>query len=216
MVSLWCYGAGVLIALERLLIKVRQPASRADELIALRRRVRDELAGTADDDERALACTVRARKLEVAAELHAVSSCGTCASGQPWPVGHHAGGACCAGVTAVLFDDAELAALVHAGTRAHDLTPPARAHAHAGCAFRGADGCSLAVADRPARCVHYLCTTLRRELHARGQLDAIEAKLDQLDRAMQRYTAAHRVRADREVLAPILDAIAAANPREAT
>ncbi len=198
----------MLVAVERLLIKVRQPASRADELIALRRRVRAELATAADDEERALADVVRARKLEVAAELHGVASCGSCASGQPWPVGHHAGGACCAGVTAELFDDAELAALVHAGTRARDLTPPVRAHAHAGCAFRGAHGCTLDVVHRPARCVHYTCNTLRRELHARGQLDAVEARLDALNLAMQRFTAAHRARADREVVAPILEAIA--------
>lgn len=200
----------MLIAAERLLIKLRQPASRADELIALRRRVRAEVAGAADDEERALAVAVRARKLDVAAELHAVSSCGSCASGQPWPVGHHAGGACCSGVTADLFDDAELAALVHAGTRAHDLTPPARAHAHAGCAFRAGDGCTLEIAHRPARCIHYVCDTLRRELHARGQLDTIETQLAELNAAMQRFTAVHRARADREVLAPLVDAIEAA------
>jgi hypothetical protein len=43
----------VLIAVERLLIKVRHPASRADELIALRRRLRDEFARAIDDEERA-------------------------------------------------------------------------------------------------------------------------------------------------------------------
>jgi hypothetical protein len=198
----------VLVAVERLLIKVRQPASRADELIALRRRARAELASAADDEERALAGEVRERKLEVAAALVAVASCSSCARGQPWPVGHHAGGACCSGVTGELFDDAELAALVHAGTRTRDLTAPPRAHAHAGCAFRAAHGCTLDIVHRPARCVHYTCNTLRRELHARGQLDAVEAKLDALNRAMQRFTAVHRARADREVIAPILEAIA--------
>ncbi len=196
------------VAVERLLVKVRQPRSRADELIALRRRVRAERASVPDDEERELAADVRARKIEVAAELDAVTSCGRCAAGQPWPVGHHAGGACCSGVTADLFDDAELAALVHAGTRARDLTPPPRAHDHAGCAFRGAHGCTLALEHRPARCVHYFCNTLRRELHARGQLDAIEAKLDELNLAMQRFTAAHRARTDRDVIAPILEALA--------
>ncbi len=200
----------MLVAAERLLLKLRQPASRADEVIALRRRARAERTSAADAEERALAGEVRARKLAVAAELDAVSSCGSCARGQPWPVGHHAGGACCAGVTADLFDDAELAALVHAGTRADDLTPPARADAHAGCAFRGATGCTLELAHRPARCVHYVCTTLRRELHARGTLDVLEARLDDLNGAMQRFTAVHRARADREVLAPLLEAIAEA------
>jgi hypothetical protein len=197
----------VLIAAERLLLKLRQPASRADELIALRRRLRAELATTADDDERALAEVVRTRKLAVVAELDAVSSCGTCAIGQPLPIGHHAGGACCAGVTADLFDDPELAALAHAGTRPGDLVPPTRSDAHAGCAFRAADRCTLEVTHRPARCVHYVCLTLRRELHTRGQLDAIEAKLAELDRAMQAFTAAHRARTDRDVLAPLIDAL---------
>jgi hypothetical protein len=201
----------VLIAAERLLIRLRQPASRADELIALRRRVRAELAGDVDDEERALAVAVRARKFDVVGELSGVSSCGTCASGQPWPVGHHAGGACCSGVTADLFDDAELAALVHAGTRADDLTPPARGDAHAGCAFRASDRCTLDITHRPARCVHYVCTTLRRELHARGQLDAVEAKLAALDAQMQRFKAVHRDRRDREVLAPLVEAIEAAS-----
>jgi hypothetical protein len=204
---LWCI---VLIAVERLMIKLRQPASRADELIALRRRVRAELASSADDEERALAADVRVRKLEVADRLRGVSSCGSCANGHPWPVGGHAGGACCSGLTAELFDDAELAALVHAGTGAGDLTPPPRAQAPTGCAFRGARVCTLGVAHRPARCVHYACNTLRRELHARGELDALESKLDELNLAMQHFTAAHRARTDREVLEPVLAAISAA------
>jgi GNAT superfamily N-acetyltransferase len=97
----------VLIAIERLLIKVRQPKSRADELIALRRRLRDELARDIDDEERALARDVHARKLAVAAALHSISSCRTCATGQPWPRGGYDGGDCCSGVTANVFDDHE-------------------------------------------------------------------------------------------------------------
>jgi hypothetical protein len=196
------------VAVERLLIKLRQPASRADELIALGRRMRTELASVADDDERALAEELRARKLDVAAELDAVSSCGNCARGYPQPMGCHAGGACCGGVTAHVFDDDELAALVLAGTRPRDLTPPPRAHEHAGCAFRAADGCTLAVAHRPARCVHYMCNALRRELHARGRLDAIEPSLAALDRAMRRFAVAHRARTDRDVLTSIAEAVA--------
>jgi len=154
---------------------------------------------------------VGARKLAVAAELHAVSSCRSCAAGEPWPRGGYDGGDCCAGVTADLFDDRELAALAHAGTRPRDFTPPAGADAHAGCAFRGPRGCTLDVMHRPGRCVHYLCDTLRRELHARGQLDAVEAKLAELNRTMQRFVAVHQARLDRDVLAPIIEAIAAAS-----
>ena len=196
----------MLIALERLLIKVRQPRSRAGELIALRRRLREERASEVDTEERELAHTVHARKLAVSAELDAVTSCRTCAVEQP---GTYDGGACCSGVTADLFDDNELAALAHAGTRTRDLTPPPGADAHEGCAFRGPRGCTLAIANRPARCIHYVCTTLRRELHARGRLDALEAKLAELDRDMQRFTAVHQARRDREVLAPLVAALSA-------
>ena len=198
------------VAVERLLIKVRQPRSRAAELIALRQRLRAELARSVDDEERVLAHDVRARKLAVSAELHAVSSCRSCATGEPWPRGAYDGGDCCAGVTADLFDDNELAALAHAGTRPRDLVPPAGADAHAGCAFRGPRGCTLEVEHRPGRCVHYLCDTLRRELHARGQLDTVEAKLGDLNRTMQQFVAVHQARADHDVLAPIIDAIVSA------
>jgi hypothetical protein len=201
----------VLIAVERLLIKVRQPRSRADELIALRRRLRHEIERDVDDEERALARDVLARKLAVSAELHAVSSCRSCATGQPWPRGGYDGGDCCAGVTADLFDENELAALAHAGTRPRDLVAPTRSDAHAGCTFRGPRGCTLDVTHRPGRCVHYLCDTLRRELHARGQLDVVEERLGELNRTMQRFTAVHQARLDRDVLSPIIDAIASAS-----
>jgi hypothetical protein len=196
----------VLIAVERLLVKLRQPASRATELIELRRRLRDELATAPEADEQQLARAVHERKLAVVAELDAVTACRSCASGQPWPVGHYSGGACCAGVTAELFDDDELSALAQAGTRPGDLIPP-RERDHPGCAFRGATGCTLAVEHRPARCVHYVCTTLRRELHSRGQLDVVEVKLAELDRTMQQFRDVHRARRDREVLAPLIEAL---------
>lgn len=194
----------VLIAARHLLIKLRQPRSRADELIELERRLRAELDSSAGDDERLLAADVHARKLEVARELHGATSCGTCARGFPSPMGDHDGGACCSGVTADLFDDAELAALVHAGTRARHLVPPAGSHAHAGCAFRDETGCTLEVAHRPARCVHYTCDALKRELHARGLLDAIEPTLAALAAARERFAAAHQARIGREILAPLL------------
>ncbi len=200
----------VLVAVERLLIKLRQPASRADELVALRRRLRAERSAAVDEPEPALAREVLARKLAVADVLTAVESCRSCAKGQPLPRGQHDGGDCCAGVTEQLFDDRELAALAAAGTRPRDLVAPREVHA--GCAFRGAQGCTLAVAHRPARCVHYLCDTLRHELFDRGQLDAVEGKLAALDHAMQRFGTVHRARVDREVLAPLVEAIAASMP----
>jgi len=198
----------VLIAVERLFIKLRQPASRASELIALRHRLREELEARPDDEERALAATIRDQKHRVSAVLTDVTSCGTCATGQPFPRGHYNGGDCCSGETASLFDDNELAMLAHAGTRPRDLVPPSADHA--GCAFRGPEGCTLEGAHRPARCVHYVCTTLRRELHARGELDALEAELAELDRQVQQFRAVRSARVDRQVLTELLGAIAEA------
>jgi hypothetical protein len=202
------------VRVERLLARLRQPASRADELVALRQRVRAELASThVTDEERTLAHDVHAKKLAVAAMLRDVKSCSSCAGGQPSPVGVYSGGACCAGVTAELFGDPELAVLVHAGTRTRDLEPPPGNEQHAGCAFRGAHGCSLDVEHRPSRCVHYLCTELRRELYDRGQLDEIEAKLAELSAAMATFTPVQAARRDREVLAPLIAALEDAAPR---
>jgi hypothetical protein len=200
----------VLVAVERLLLRVRHPASRARELDALRQRVRDELAKDVGDEERALARAVHDAKLAAAEALQAVTSCSGCAAGHPAPTGRYSGGACCAGETATLFDDAELAALVHAGTRLKDLTPPAGRDDHAGCTFRGPRGCTLEVTSRPARCVHYVCDELRRELHRAGRLDGVETKLAALNGAMAVFSEAHRARLDREVLAPLIAAIEAA------
>ena len=200
----------MLVPVGRLLRRLRQPRSRADEVRALRRRLRVERARTVDDDERQLAAALAAGKRDLSQAVGAVDACGRCATGRPWPLGAHDGGACCAGTTAELFDDAELAALAHAGTRPGDLTPPAGAEPHAGCAFRGAHSCSLDLAHRPARCVRYLCDTIRAELHRRGRLDTIELHLATVDDLARRFAAAHRQRLDREVLAPIIAALEAA------
>ena len=190
------------------LSRLLQPRARAAELAQLDRRLRAERAADVDPAERASAHAVDDAKRAVTAALTDVTACRGCARGRPWPVGQHAGGACCAGVTADLFDDDELAALAHAGTRPGDLTAPPRRDPVAGCAFRGATGCTLAAAHRPARCVHFACAELRAELHGRGQLDALEARLATLDAAMREFRAHHRARRDREVVAPIVDAIA--------
>lgn len=198
----------MLIPLERLLTRLRQPKSRADELIALRVRLREELASThVDDEERQLANAAHAAKLAVVAELAGVMSCRSCAKDQPAPVGTFEGGACCSGVTSDLFEDTELAALALAGLRPAHLTPPPGSDAHAGCTFRGAHGCTLDPAHRPNRCTHYICDGLWRELHRRGQMAAVEAKLGELNRAMQAFAVVHKARTDREVLAPLIEAL---------
>jgi len=197
----------VLIGLERLLIRIRHPASRATELTALRGRLRDELGRDADEDERARPLRVLALKRAVSDALRGVSSCRSCATRLPPPQGSYAGGACCGGVTAELFDDRELSALALAGTRPSDLRPPAGNDLHAGCAFRGPRGCTLDVAHRPARCVLYVCSTLMRELHDAGQLDEVDRMLAELRHEMTELIAEHSARIDREVLAPLLAAL---------
>lgn len=198
----------MLIAVERLLTKLRQPASRAGELIELRRRLREEITSRPDAEEYVLARAVKEQKLKISASLHGVRSCSSCATGAPFPRGHFDGGDCCAGVTNDLFDDNELGMLAHAGTQASDLVAPRTDHA--GCAFRAATGCTLEVTHRPARCVHYVCTTLRREVHARAELDQLEGSLAELDQRVQRFRAVREARVDRQVLAPLIDAITSA------
>ncbi|HEY4241115.1 MAG TPA: hypothetical protein VGM88_14935 [Kofleriaceae bacterium] len=188
-----------------LLIQLRQPRSRARELIELHDRLRAELGSRPDPEEVALAASVLAQKRAVAALQAGVTSCSSCATGRPLPDGRFDGGACCSGSTEILFDDDELGALVHAGTRIADL--PAPRTDHAGCAFRGATGCTLSTTHRPARCVHYLCDGLRAELHRRGALDDLEVALAELDRRMQAFRAARAARTDRQVLEPLLDAL---------
>lgn len=200
----------MLVPLDRLLRRLRQPRTRADELVALDRRLRAARTTAVTAEERALAAEVSARKHELARVLGEVTSCATCAKGHPAPRGLHDGGACCAGDTPALFDDHELAALALAGTRPLDLTAPRSAEPHAGCAFRGALGCSLALAHRPGRCVHYLCDDLRRELHRHARLDAVEEAQAALDQAMRRFVAARTARLDREAAAPLAAALEAA------
>lgn len=189
----------MLVPLQRLLLRTRHGRSRADELVELHERLRAEQRARTGLEERAAAAELRALKIRVADVLADVSSCGRCATGKPAPRGVFAGGDCCTGVTAELFSDDELAALVAGGTRVRDLLAPRTEHA--GCAFRGARGCTLAAGDRPERCVTYTCGTLRRELHARGDLASTEALLAELHAAMERFLALRRGRLDDELLA---------------
>lgn len=197
----------MLIAVERLLVRLRHPRSRADELNALRERLRAAIAETPDPEERATALAILERKRAISGELNAVMSCRGCETQRPADHAEYTGGACCGGVTAELFDPAELAALAQAGTRPADFTPPAGSDLHLGCSFRGPRGCTLDVAHRPGRCVLYMCDTLRRELHRDGQLDGIEVMIADLQRDMMAFIAQHRARTDRDVLAPLVEAL---------
>lgn len=198
----------MLVAVERLLIRIRQVPSRADELVALRQRLRAERAARAGDDEQAAARELRALKLRLAAALAAVSACAGCAAGRRWPRGAFDGGDCCSGVTADLFSADEVAALAQSGTRPHHLRAPRGEHP--GCAFRGPTGCTLRPGDRPERCVRYTCNLLRRELRGRGDLAQIDLLREALQRTMDRFAALRRARLDDELLAPLEHALRAA------
>ena len=195
----------MLIPIERLLLRARHVRTRADELITLNGRVRAARAERPGDEERTAAAELRALKVRVSASLTSVTSCASCAEGKRWPRGAFAGGDCCTGVTADLFSDDEVAALAAAGTRPRDLRAPT--DEHAGCAFRGARGCTLDAAHRPERCVSYMCNILRRELRTRGELAEADAMIAELRSTMARFTALRSARLDDDILAPLEAAI---------
>ncbi|CAN5874177.1 hypothetical protein BH11MYX2_BH11MYX2_37250 [soil metagenome] len=191
----------MLIAVERLLIRVRQVPTRADELIALGTRVREMRTEKPGREERAVAARIREVKTRVSAALSHVTSCGTCATGKRPPRGAFAGGDCCSGITGDLFSEEQLAPLVQAGTTPRKLRAPRTTHA--GCAFRGDTGCTLDVGDRPARCIHYTCWGLRNELRKRGELVAMDAQLDELKALMEQHTELRNARIEDELIAPL-------------
>jgi hypothetical protein len=169
---MWRYSRGVveggmvtivLISVRHLVDRARHPRSRADELAKLRARFAAQPARREADPRRvALADELRELREQMASAFSDVEACHGCARGHPEPAGRWDGGHCCGGGTFRVFTQEEVAALKLAGTRPGDLTPPKGDHA--GCAFRGATGCSLAPAHRPSICVRYVCMELRAEL----------------------------------------------------
>lgn len=179
-----------LISARHLIDRFRHGPARAAEVAALRRDLAAHpatatatataTAQAALATEHAAAQELRRLREELSRAIGAVQSCRGCARGYPLPHGRWDGGHCCGARTRDLFNDDELAALRLGGTRPRDLPLPDPAQQpwqaeSCGCAFRGATGCSLRPADRPNLCVRYVCPELSRELHARGDLDAIEA-----------------------------------------
>lgn len=188
---------------------MRQPRSRAEEARRLRLRFAAEAGrpgeGAQEPSELAAATELRALRLELAAAVGAVESCKSCALGHPSPHGHFAGGHCCGLQTEDAFNDDEVAALARAGTRPADLSLPRGDHA--GCAFRGPGGCSLDLPHRPNLCVRYLCPDLKRELHGRGDLSAIEEIGERLESAYLRFITLRKARLDEEEAAALAGAI---------
>ena len=184
-----------MIPVARLLARVRHVPSRAEEMRAIARGLRAESRAPAGDDERALALRMRALKEQLAAATGEVASCRTCATGLPRPGGAFDGGFCCGGRTLDIFVENEVAALAQSGTRPRALTAPRTEHA--GCAFRGETGCTLAPGDRTTLCLRFVCNDLRRELHRLGRLDEIEALVAEIEAAYARFGELRAARLDR-------------------
>ena len=183
----------MLIAARHLVDRLRHPRSRADEVLAVRRRlVAQPAPSEASEEERALAGELLRVRTELTEALAGVTSCSGCARGHSLPHGRWSGGQCCGGSTEGIFTDDELAALRLSGTTPSRLSPPRSDHA--GCAFRGPEGCSLTVADRPNLCVRYICRELEAELTAAGTLPRVKALARELGDTFARFSSARPVR----------------------
>ncbi len=179
----------MLISPRQLLDRLRHPRSRADDLSALRARFAAQ-PSLREASEAAITSARRLRVLrrEMSEALRAVDACHGCARGHPLPAGRWEGGHCCGGQTLAIWSQEECASLKLSGTDAARLSPPAGDHA--GCAFRGERGCSLEPEDRPTLCLRYVCSTLNRELRARGEGSAMGRLAADLDREHRRFTVA--------------------------
>lgn len=183
----------MLISVRSLVDRLRHPRSRANELSRLRARFCAQpgsATATAGREQVALARELRALRSELGAAFGAVDACRGCASGRPPPAGRWTGGACCGTRTLDVFSPDEVAALKLGGTRDADLRAP-RAD-HAGCAFRGPEGCSLPAVHRPNVCVRYICLELRAELHDRPDWRNLGKLARALQQTFERFVALRR------------------------
>jgi hypothetical protein len=185
------YSASVLIAAQHLVDRLRQPRSRADEVLDVRRRlVAQPTRSETSEEQVALARELFRLREQLMGALGAVRSCRNCARGHSLPHGRWSGGQCCGGRTEEIFTDDELAALRLSGTTPARLVPPSPDDDHAGCAFRGREGCSLAVADRPNLCVRYVCRELEAELASRDALAHVKNVARALNDTFTRFSRA--------------------------
>jgi hypothetical protein len=193
----------VLASIAYLLDRLLHDKSRADELQDLRKRLQaSQPAARVSHEEAVLAIELRDLRAQILLALGQVQTCRSCARGHPYPHGRWEGGHCCGGVTAHLFTDDEVASLRAAGTTPWHLRVP---HAdHAGCSFRGPEGCSLRAEHRPNLCVRYTCPDLRNELRARGDLQQIDRLCDRLFIAFKQFAQARARRREDEVFEELL------------
>jgi hypothetical protein len=166
----------------------RGPRSRTAEIDEVRRRVARAAKAGGSAEAAALAAELRALRPQVLAAFDGVRACSGCARGRPEPHGHWRGGFCCGGRTDGVFDDHEVAALALGGTRPRDLRGPAGDHA--GCAFRGPEGCSLEASDRPNLCVRFVCRELESELRESGDWERVRALTRRLEQTYARFVKA--------------------------
>jgi len=151
---------------------MRYGRSRAQELGRLRARFRAVSAlEHGGKPATRLAVDLSELRERTCLKLGRLNSCSACAQGHAPPQGRWAGGRCCGARTLGLFSQDEVAALWLAGIRPRDLRPPLTEHA--GCAFRGSEGCSLEPRQRPTICVRYLCVEVREEVRQRGDWTTI-------------------------------------------
>jgi len=180
--------------------RLAHPPSRAAELIRLRRELaRQPSPAALSPAERDLARELRSLRVTLSAIIPTGAACGACAEGHPLPHGRWPGGYCCGAPTADLFTADEIAALHAAGTRQQDLRAPRVDHA--GCAFRGPDGCALSPAHRPNICVRHVCWELARALSTRGLLSLVDQLGQRIQESFERFVVLRRARLDDELLA---------------
>jgi hypothetical protein len=185
----------MLIPVRDLVRRWRGPRSRSEEVAALRSRLAAASREKFSDEEVAAARELRELRAQAASVFRGVHSCTRCAQGRPPPHGHFIGGFCCGGKTADVFHDDEVAALAAGGTRGRYLRVPDGDHA--GCAFRGPEGCSLDARDRPTLCVRFVCRELEAELRSRGEWTRVRAATRMLEEALRRFARAREARGAR-------------------
>ncbi len=178
----------MLLPVGELVRRWRGPRSRALAIDAVRTRVASAAKTGGSDEAKALAEELRELKPQVLAAFEGVKACGGCGAGKSLPHGRWDGGFCCGGRTEGVFDEHETAALGLGGTRARDLRGPAGDHA--GCAFRGPEGCSLDARYRPTLCVRFVCRELEGELRESGDWARVRALTQRLETTFARFVKA--------------------------
>jgi hypothetical protein len=183
-----CILERVLLPVRDLVRRWRGPRSRTIEVDAVRRRVSAAVDAGGPSEAVSLARELRVLRPLVTEAFAHVRACSTCARGHTEPHGHWRGGFCCGGATDGVFSPDEVSALALGGTRPGELRPPSGDHA--GCAFRGPEGCSLEPVDRPNVCVRFACRELETELRDDGEWQRVRELTKRLETTFARFVKA--------------------------